>query len=126
MSTILEEIKELSTKLDKLEQEEAIKKDREVLLLLNAVTDAVIVSDEAGIIKYANPSTYRILGYFPDELLGKDIHSILQVDYLKNKVERSFQTSATNKDNCSISVYVYVGQYSECNSLSLISILRKV
>jgi PAS domain S-box-containing protein len=124
-SDILNEMKELTNKLDELEREEATRKEREVFLLLNAVTDAVFVSDEHGIIKYANPSAFRILGYDPNYLLGTNIHSIFKTDKPIEKVDTTFHTAVSNKAGNDVSVHVYVGEYREANTHSLIYIIHE-
>lgn len=44
--------------------------------ILDDVPDAVVILDGAGTIVYANASCRHVLGYFPDELIGRD-HEVL-------------------------------------------------
>jgi len=39
-------------------------------------TDAIVVIDDRGLIKYWNPSAERMFGYSEDEALGKELHMI--------------------------------------------------
>ncbi|HEV2610340.1 MAG TPA: EAL domain-containing protein [Noviherbaspirillum sp.] len=44
--------------------------------LWETTTDAVLILDMDDVIRYANPSTLRVLGYTPEELIGKDLATI--------------------------------------------------
>jgi PAS domain S-box-containing protein len=45
--------------------------------IISAVTDAIIVIDEAGIIQSMNPAGERILGYRQSELVGKNLSTLM-------------------------------------------------
>ena len=44
--------------------------------LWETTTDAVLILDMDDVIRYANPSTLRVLGYAPEELIGRDLATI--------------------------------------------------
>ena len=50
-------------------------------LIAEAVSDAILSTDEEGIIVYANPAVERIFGYQPNELIGDDIRMLMPVRY---------------------------------------------
>jgi PAS domain S-box-containing protein len=52
-------------------------------LLIETANDAVISADETGIITFANPSTMRIFGYTPDDLVGKPL-TVLMPEFLQS------------------------------------------
>ena len=122
MHTTLSEIKDLTTKLDELEQQEEIdRKSREMLLLLNGVTDMVIVSNTQHIIKFANPSSFRILGYDPQELIGKSLdifkynNKKCVKDYLSNNlsVGETKDIILKHKKGYHTLIHVYFGEMKD-------------
>ena len=123
--TKIDNLRKLTHELDELDKEEASRKEREVYLLLNALTDMVIVSDNTNIIRYANPSSFRVLGYDPHELVGSDIDQILSVDIDEKNINSSFVSTARNKDGCIIPVHMYVGELKDGTIHLYISVIRK-
>ncbi|WP_334187719.1 EAL domain-containing protein [Noviherbaspirillum sp.] len=61
-----------------LVQATAAHKNAELLYrtLWETTTDAVLILDMDDVIRYANPSTLQVLGYMPEELIGKDLATI--------------------------------------------------
>ena len=49
--------------------------------LLGAVSDGIYTVDSHGLVGYANPSTTRLLGYEPHELIGRNAHELLHHSY---------------------------------------------
>ncbi|MCL5883843.1 MAG: PAS domain S-box protein [Deltaproteobacteria bacterium] len=45
--------------------------------LIENAQDAIVVIDEKGAIRYASPSVERVVGYSPEELLGKPVFDLL-------------------------------------------------
>ncbi len=70
----LDKLKVLTESLEQHETTDATRRQQAVLMLLECVTDMVFVTDVNGIIKFANPSSYKICGYTPDELVGQLIN----------------------------------------------------
>src|SRR5262249_39028619 len=60
-------------------------------IVLETASDAVVSVDEAGTIRFANPSTTRIFGYDPAELLGKPL-TVLMPEYLRKMHEAGFRS----------------------------------
>src|SRR5262249_28896703 len=60
-------------------------------IVLETASDAVVSVDQAGTIRFANPSTTRIFGYDPAELLGKPL-TVLIPEYLRKMHEAGFRS----------------------------------
>ena len=54
-------------------------------LLLNSVTDGVISLDMSGLITFANPAACLLLGYESSELIGQEMHELVQHSYANGK-----------------------------------------
>jgi PAS domain S-box-containing protein len=121
----IERLKILSRELDEQERAEILRREREVYLLLNALTDMVVVSNDAGIIRFANPATFRVLGYDPDDLLDTNICDILNCPELAHKVDTSCVTMAKTKSGDLIPIHMYIGSMKESNIQLIISIIRR-
>ncbi|HTV55160.1 MAG TPA: PAS domain S-box protein [Terriglobia bacterium] len=80
----LEDINEEKQARAKLQQSEA-----RYRVLVETASDAVISADESGIILFANPSTARIFGYDPTELIGKPL-TVLMPEFLRRSHENGF------------------------------------
>jgi PAS domain S-box-containing protein len=66
-------------------------------LLIETASDAVISADENGTITFANPSTMRIFGYPPSDLIGKAL-TVLMPEFLRSAHEEGSQRySSTGK-----------------------------
>jgi len=84
--------------MDVTEQEEAeveldlVRRQRE--LILAAVDDGIYGLDLEGRLTFINPAAAKMLGYAPDELLGKDIHDLIHHSHADG--------TAHSKANCPI------------------------
>ena len=58
--------------------------------LAEASADGIIMLDDDSVIRYANPAVERILGYPPDDLLGKPMVTLIP-DHLKQAHSEAFQ-----------------------------------
>tara|TARA_Y100001973_G_scaffold82413_1_gene121824 strand:+ start:1574 stop:1993 length:420 start_codon:yes stop_codon:yes gene_type:complete len=58
--------------------------------LFELIPDGVVVCDHHGIILYASPSWRRILGYEPEELVGRSVADIAQKD-TRNYIQERFR-----------------------------------
>jgi PAS domain S-box-containing protein len=59
-------------------------------LLIETASDAVISADETGTITFANPSTMRIFGHAPSDLIGKPL-TVLMPEFLRSAYEKGFR-----------------------------------
>lgn len=128
-ATSLKKLIEITEHLDRLDAIETNTHKKEMYLILNALTDTVFVSDKTGLIRFVNPSVYRMLGYYPDDLLGKNICNILDCTDIESKVNESISTIATDKNGIHIPVHIpvhiYVGLMKDGASDLIVSIVRK-
>jgi diguanylate cyclase (GGDEF)-like protein/PAS domain S-box-containing protein len=61
-----------------VEDDEAIREAHERLnALISNVVDSVIVITDSGIVEDANPATYRVFGYQPEEIIGRKINILM-------------------------------------------------
>ena len=66
-------------------------------LLIETASDAVISADENGTITFANPSTMRIFGYPPNDLIGKSL-TVLMPEFLRSAYREGLRRySSTGK-----------------------------
>ena len=56
-------------------------KESRYRLITENVSDAIVATDDQGIITYANPAMERVFGYRPDELLGRDLRMLMPKRY---------------------------------------------
>jgi PAS domain S-box-containing protein len=59
-------------------------------LLIETACDAVISADESGAITFANPSTMRIFGHDPRDLIGKPL-TVLMPAFLRSAYQKGFR-----------------------------------
>ncbi len=59
-------------------------------MLWETTTDAVVILDEASILLYANPSTQRVFGHAPEQLIGRPL-ATLQPEHLRERHVRGLQ-----------------------------------
>jgi PAS domain S-box-containing protein len=59
-------------------------------LLIETASDAVISADKTGTITFANPSTMRIFGHAPNDLIGKPL-TVLMPEFLRSVYEEGFR-----------------------------------
>lgn len=137
----IEKIKQLSVALDQWEKIETKARERELFLVLNGFTDMVVVADIDGKIVFANESSYRVLGYDPTELSGKNVtilmsstdaltHTKKMNEYTTNKpsqiVGKGREVIAKHKEGYGVPVFINVGQFQEQNHKYFIGILHKI
>lgn len=98
--------------------------ERQKYLILNSITDAVIITDMIGKIKFANPSTYELLEYDPKEILGLNIEYIIKN---KNKINTGHGCDLflRKKSGLEITAYVYAGELKEEDNNLLIFVIHK-
>lgn len=60
---------------DRLEMESRVR------LLLGAVNDGIVGLDRQGVVTFANPAASSILGFEPDEFVGRDFHEMAHHSY---------------------------------------------
>ena len=73
----------------KLAQAELQQSDARYRVLVETANDAVVSIDESSTIQFANPSTMRIFGYDPAELIGKPL-TLLMPESMRQAHENSF------------------------------------
>ncbi len=72
--------------------EEALRESEERLRrITDNMLDMILQVDTQGIIQYASPSTWSVLGHLPDRLIGKSVYTWLHPDDF-DRVVGSFQT----------------------------------
>jgi PAS domain S-box-containing protein len=59
-------------------------------LIVETASDAVVTMDETGAIGFANPSTMKIFGYDPAELIGKPL-TVLMPEFMRKLHETGFR-----------------------------------
>lgn len=66
---------------DRVEAERSLEAERERFKALTEnATDLVVVLSEDGTVCYASPSVERLLGYTPDEVIGRDVMEFIHPD----------------------------------------------
>lgn len=58
--------------------------DKTFLALIENISDAIIATDEAGEICYTSPSIERVLGFLPDQVLGRNIFEFVNPEDAKS------------------------------------------
>jgi PAS domain S-box-containing protein len=74
---------------EKLKEEELKKSNIQIDNILNTTQDLVIIAEEAGPFLRVSKSSEKILGYLPEELIGKSFRNMVHPD--------DFQTTAENR-----------------------------
>lgn len=123
----LEEIKRMTHVLDELDEFYASDKEREVELLANALTDMVLILDQDGVVKYANPSSFRVLGYDPTELVGRNISCIVgEAHNIAASVKTTLEMVVPNKHGEEQRIVIYFGELKDIGLHLYIVIIKKV
>ena len=73
----------------KREEEVVRNNERHFRALIEHSSDVVTIISREGVIKYESPSVSRVLGYQPEELIGKNFSSVVHADDL-TMVSRAF------------------------------------
>jgi len=72
---------QLSGVLTRIEAERALhESERRFRSLVENATDAIAILNEAGTVEYVSPPLEKMLGYVPDDLLGKDAFAFVHPD----------------------------------------------
>ena len=58
-------------------------------VIVQTATDAMVSTDESGVIQFANPAAMKVFGYDPEELIGKPL-TVLMPEYLRKAHENGF------------------------------------
>jgi len=82
--------------------------------IVQSVAETIIIEDENGIMMFANPRTERLLGYSPDELMGKHWSTIVQKEQIPKVhsettkrpggIESQYEITLLKKDGVEIPV----------------------
>ncbi len=76
---------------DRKRAEEDLRSSEEMYrLVVETANDAVVSMDDNGRIQFANPSTARVFGYDPTELLGRPL-TVLMPEYMRELHDRGFR-----------------------------------
>jgi PAS domain S-box-containing protein len=110
-------------------------------MILNGLTDMVIVTNSEGIIRFANPASFRVLGYEPNELIGQSLDSLVVnkdikhkkfiSDYINEGYHREIICSgrlgnARHKNGLTVPIYLYVGEMQEKLTHLFVGVIHKV
>ena len=103
---------QISQAIDRKDSEEKEKEQQELFdKITGSANDAIIVINNKGNVIFWNPSAERIFGYSKEEVLNKDMHSLIRpADYKKVQEEAFNKFKTTGKGNV-------VGQTVEVNAL---------
>jgi PAS domain S-box-containing protein len=66
--------------------------------IANRSSDAIVVTNEKGIIDYISPSVEKISGYTPSECIGRSFFSFLYKKEIPKVTKQFYQTIKNNKD----------------------------
>lgn len=84
---------------EKTKAQQALKEREEKLrTITDNITDIITKTDPNGIIQYATPSYKHLLGYTPDELIGKSVFEIIP-DNEQEWLQKAFQNGVENKQS---------------------------
>lgn len=87
------EIKRLNEELEQRVAErtsELVKAEQRYRVMIETASDAVVCTDESGIVRVANLATMRVFGYEPAELIGKPL-TVLMPEPLRKAHEDGFK-----------------------------------
>src|SRR5487761_461825 len=108
--------------------------------LLNALPDAVVMVDSAGIIVFVNELAAQMLGYQHEELMGQPVEILVpeafrekHVDFKKAYVQNpksrpmgAMEFQARRKDGSLFPVEISLAAFTTPNSLCVISAIRDI
>jgi len=70
---------------------------RKFKLAIEYASDQIMITDERGVVIYANPATVNTTGYSPKEVIGKTANFFKLSDSLKTKASEAWKTVAVKK-----------------------------
>ncbi len=112
-SKTLSKLRIKTKELNYLDHETAKEHERKVVSLVSALTDMVLVLDENGVIKYANPSSQRVLGYNPEDLVGFSFAEMISSEIcIFEYVDKHIGYKLKNKDGQWVNTQLYIGEMS--------------
>lgn len=85
--------------------------ERRLRLITDNMKDAIIQTDEDGVIEYASPSTVQLLGYQAEDLISKSIYTLIHDDE-KEKMELLKKENQKLKDIIEIRILNGNGTYN--------------
>lgn len=109
------------------------------MALLDAMPDAVLVSDAEGVIMQANPAVGRLFGHDPAELIGKSVnilmpqaladrHNGFMQNYLDTGIARVIGLGRTveglRRDGTAFPLHVSIGKAEQAGQIYFIAILH--
>ena len=65
--------------------------------VIEQADDAIVITDSRGIVEYVNPRFYRIMGYDPAVVIGKDIRTLKDSHYAETMHQDLTKTVSTKK-----------------------------
>ncbi|MFH2122555.1 MAG: PAS domain S-box protein [Pseudomonadota bacterium] len=125
----------------KIEMEKALQQSEERLRgITDSASDAILMMDPHGAISYWNPAAERILGYGAEEVLGRDLHTLLAPvryhaahqaafpEFLRsgqgNAIGKTVELSALRKDGREIPVHLSLSAVFQDGEWHAVGILR--
>ncbi|MCX6163219.1 MAG: ATP-binding protein [Ignavibacteriae bacterium] len=93
-----------NTETDTKEAAQAALRERESTLraITSSARDAIIVIDNSGNVTFWNEAAYQILGYAPEEVLGKNLHSVIVPEIFMDKHNEAFPHFQTSGEGAAV------------------------
>lgn len=107
-------------KVNRLIEQNRLLKQREldILDVADAVSDGIYISDRNGIVVAANKSYTKITGIRPDEIIGKNMHAVLDEKYLSNEYVvlqgKNFNKNGTENTEKDEELYIIEKPFAIC------------
>lgn len=112
-----------------------------LIQLLSLVPDTIIIINKKAEIIWVNHNITSLLGYFPDELLGKSIeflvpvrfranHESLRNSFIKNPSKRAMNDGSAlwtvHKKNFEVPVFIALNYYEELDEIFIVYSIRQL
>lgn len=109
--------------------------------VLNTVLDSIITMDESGTIQSANPSTRRLFGYAPAELVGRPLETLMPEPYRSEhrtfvtrylstgtarNIDKVQQMLGQRRDGSTFPIELAVGEMQANGVRSFVSVIRDI
>lgn len=93
-----------NTETDTKEAAQAALRERESTLraITSSARDAIIVIDNSGNVTFWNEAAHQILGYAPEEVLGKNLHSVIVPENFRAKHNETFPHFQTSGEGAAV------------------------